>query len=159
MKCRMEVAEPGKALCIECAEKQRIRDRKRSETISDEKRKELYRRNSERGRKRYAERKTAGICVDCGKHKAVHGKVRCYDCLANGRRRSRKRRGNDIPRNERTEYGLCYICGKPVCEESGNLCKEHYDLLSGQMKELIKNPAKNMVKAKEEYAKSFRKGG
>ena len=61
-------------------------------------------------------------CVCCGKQDSftLIGKKICYECLEKyhkktgyGFKKSKKVKQQTIPRNERGDYGLCYICGKP----------------------------------------------
>ena len=156
MNCKSEAAEPGKTLCFKCAEKDRERARKRREGMSEEQKKAQYSKNAEYNRRTYAERKAAGICTKCGKRKVAPGSVLCIDCRTKKRRKKDPRWNNDIPRSERKEHGLCYICGAPVCQESKSLCRKHYELYSNRMKHLNANPTEKMIKAREEYAKEFR---
>lgn len=62
------------------------------------------------------------MCVCCGKQDAftLIGKKICYECLEKyhkrrgyGFKKPKKVKQQNIPRNERYDYGLCYICGKP----------------------------------------------
>lgn len=156
MNCKTEVAEPGKALCIECAEKSRERNRKAEAKRTEEQKKILHEKAAERNRRIYSQRKAAGICTKCGKHKAVFGRTLCIDCLTRKRRQKDRRWNNDIPRSERVGYGLCYVCGDPVCRENEKLCQKHHDRYSEQMRRLNANPTENMIKARQEYAKNYR---
>lgn len=156
VNCKTETAEPGKTLCLECGEKSRERNRKTAAQRTEEQKKVLYEKNAERNRRIYSQRKAASICTKCGKHKAAYGRTLCINCLTRKRRQKDRRWNNDIPRSERAEYGLCYVCGNPVCRKSEKLCQKHYNLYSRQMKHLNANPTENMIKAREEYAERFR---
>lgn len=152
VRCRSEIAEPGKATCFECAEKMREQKRKIRAGMTEEQKKILREKAAESNRKLYKKRKDAGICVICGRHKATPGMVKCIDCRLKTNRRRRK----EIQRIERLEYGLCYVCGKPVCEASGKLCQEHYNMFHEQAKQLNANPSEGMLKAREDYVKRYR---
>lgn len=57
-------------------------------------------------KKTYEARKLQGICVRCGKVKAVHGKVMCAECAEKSRIDTREKR--EFMRN----IGICPRCGK-----------------------------------------------
>ncbi len=156
VNCKNETAEPGKTLCFECAEKSRARNRKAAANRTEEQKETMRRKHAEYCRQKYAERKAAGICTKCGERKAVRGRTLCIDCRTKRRRKKDPRWNNDIPRSERVGYGLCYVCGKPVCRESKSLCLEHYELYSGLMRHRNANPTEKMIRAREEYAEKYR---
>ena len=149
VNCKTREAEPGKTLCLECQEKSRIKNRRALEKMTEQEKQERYRRNNERYRRVYAERKQKGVCVKCGKRKSVAGRTLCIDCLVKSRRRKDRRYNNEIERNERPEYGLCYVCAQPVCEESASLCRKHYELYAGLMRERNANPTPAMLEHRE----------
>lgn len=67
------------------------------------------------------------MCADCGKQDAytLNGRYRCFECNEKHRKsetdliKIEKERETPLPRNQRFEYGLCYMCGKQI---------ENYDL-------------------------------
>ena len=85
------------------------------------------------------------MCVCCGKQDAftLIGKKICYECLEKyhkrrgyGFKKPKKVKQQTIPRNERGDYGLCYICGKPKenielkwSEKENRLCLKCYQRL------------------------------
>lgn len=104
--CRKRESEPNRVFCFECAEKRKRRSAlhyvPRSINTTAEK------------------RKKDGICVQCGQRKAMKNRVRCGICLEKNRMKQWERRGKPIARNERKEYGACYICG---AESEDILCE------------------------------------
>lgn len=77
------------------------------------------RKDAIRNRKRYYERKAAGLCVDCGKRPPTDGKVTCTEC----REKRRERSHSEQYKEHRREYvqktrdlwqslHCCRICGK-----------------------------------------------
>lgn len=75
-------------LCIRCGKKEAVEGLTQCEICRQ---REMYHhkrkiteaqkiKNKENAKKRYNERKKNGICVRCGKNKAIPGKVRCLDC-------------------------------------------------------------------------------
>lgn len=90
--------------------------------------KKHYRKHRENvsrcNKKRVEKLKEQGMCVTCGKRKAVPGKTLCEICLMKKRDDYRKRNGYQIPRHERKSYGLCYICGKELEDKNRNICKD-----------------------------------
>lgn len=73
IRCGKHKTETGFSQCREC----RGRDRP---TIHSE---EALKRQKEKAKLRYAERKNQGICVRCGKEKALPGIVLCSICRIN----------------------------------------------------------------------------
>lgn len=120
--CRKNSLIGTEKLCKECAAK-------KAETAAKcrDKNRELYNKNHREYRKViYRERKDAGICVRCGKRKAREGKAMCPICAKKDAEYHRTRYANtkhnvDVPRSERPDHGLCYICGAPI--ESGKICE------------------------------------
>lgn len=90
------------------------------------------------GKKMREKRKAAGMCVRCGKAKAVEGQTLCVACrVRNGIKANeyyhnlteeQKQKLLDKKKKERAErkaQGLCIKCGQPVFG-SYVLCKKHY---------------------------------
>ena len=76
--------------------------------------------------KLYQERKAAGICVICGKRKAVKNRVRCLDCLQRAKRQDtagRRRRGM-LPKDHFDGVDWCRLCGKKKPVEGQQLCSD-----------------------------------
>jgi hypothetical protein len=70
-RCGCGIAEPGRVYCARCY--QRIRNQKDRRDPGCVKRKAYSRERRER-------LKAAGLCVDCGKARAVEGRIRCQRC-------------------------------------------------------------------------------
>lgn len=114
VRCHKELAEPNKVFCLNCADKDNERaKRRRSDDLETFRKKDMD---------KYYNLKRQGICTYCKHEKADHGKTKCKKCLAKVRNK-RNACKNDIARSERTAYGMCYICGrknitgKKVCEQ------------------------------------------
>lgn len=65
------------------------------------------------------------LCRACRKRQRAVGHTYCESCLAKKRIESREIRNrtknNGIPRSERPNYGLCYICGGKL-DRDGRIC-------------------------------------
>jgi len=69
-RCKTQFNKPGRVYCEKCAEKNN------QATLA-------YRdpeANKQRCKTRYQEWKAKGICVTCGKRKAIHGLTQCDTC-------------------------------------------------------------------------------
>lgn len=92
-------------------------------------------------RERRAWLKEHHMCTECKAVDALTmaGGKRCTECIEKDRRRKGKEivwvditeeKEAVIPREERRDYGLCYICGDPVREkvtDRGGICKKCYE--------------------------------
>lgn len=75
----------------------------------------------------YRERREQGICVRCGKCRAVQGKARCITCLMKEREQDRRRYvPAEIPRGERNRYGLCITCSNSLDMDGMKVCSRCY---------------------------------
>lgn len=119
VRCHKRAAEPNKVMCLECADTERIKDKKKRErNLESEKKRDLD---------KYYWLKEHGICTYCKHEKAVPGKTKCKKCLAKIRAKRQAKRC-DIDRSERRSCGVCYICGKnPVLSGKG-VCNECHKL-------------------------------
>lgn len=102
-RCKVRDAEPGRTLCFECAEYQRINNPKYQ---SKEKKRDLNKKRAERLR-------SAGLCKTCGKKPVYkhNGRtyVECYECHIKTINRARKKR--EDTGHHWVEQGLCIWCG------------------------------------------------
>ncbi|MGL5713502.1 MAG: hypothetical protein ACRCX2_10825 [Paraclostridium sp.] len=116
VKCRKEKSAEGRVSCWSCLDKDI--ERKQNKKISKDKKDVALKRN-----KRKKDLCVAfGVCRNCQKKDVKRGQL-CLECwLKNKNKRQAKK--TDINRSDRHEYGLCFICGKPVHKEY-KLCKEH----------------------------------
>lgn len=97
-------------------------------------------------KKQWAEKKKAqGLCLSCGKRKAVHG-VRCAECAAKCLEYSKayyikkKLRNNPDGKTitqRRRDNGLCVYCGKPVVTGK-KVCKIHYEVKLQEVQLMMK---------------------
>lgn len=100
----------GKIYCFECNEKHIKHEKER---LKDP---EVRAKVNALQRKRTQSRKEQGLCINCGKRKALTGKSYCERCAIKIRERSlKKRRENgQKDRNEEVYKGNCYICFAPA---------------------------------------------
>lgn len=120
-RCRTEAVESGYTLCLAC----RMDERERTRQYQKRRRGDETTRNAlnQKLRERYEARKSAGLCVDCGKREAQSGRVRCTHCLAYMRRHKHK---YDEAHKKRKAYWMCLKCENPALE-GYKLCQKHYD--------------------------------
>ena len=79
-------------------------------------------RTRARSKKRYDERKAAGLCVKCG-GVPVEGRVLCADCAAKQRTYDKKGRAKKTY-DERLEAGKCVKCGIAYAEFLHVMCRK-----------------------------------
>ena len=125
-QCQSEEAEPGKQNCWDCAEKARKAEQARRDAETAGQRTVRLAYNHSYTRTRRESLKAAGLCTRCGKRKSQAGKSVCIDCRIVLRREREQRKPDTLLRNERPDYGLCYICGSEVFEGK-KVCLKHYD--------------------------------
>ena len=69
-------------------------------------------------KKRYDRLKAAGICIQCGKEKALPGRIRCKECSQKGREYQ-----NKIYQLYK-EKGICVKCHQAKAEPGSASCRE-----------------------------------
>ena len=117
VRCHKNTAEPHKIMCLECADKEKIADKKKRE-----KNLEIVKAHD---LDKYYRLKEQGICTYCKHRAAVPGKTKCVKCLAKIKAKRDLNR-KDISRSERVSYGICYICGKDKIIDGHGVCEECY---------------------------------
>ena len=138
-KCRRERAINGLTLCWRCrlnvAESSAIRWRNRTE----EERKEITKKNTERLKAVREERKMTGVCVVCGKRKPKKGRVTCEICLAKRSRKERERRigKGRIPWEVRIDGHHCYRCMDENLVPGKKLCPKCYEKACANLKKAL----------------------
>ena len=113
VKCGRAPALPERTQCGPCAERRLATDRERHARARAEGK---PRRDSavarladrERGRRRRAERRAAGLCIRCGNVAPEEGRSMCEPCRDDRRAAKRARRA------ERRAAGRCEDCAAPV---------------------------------------------
>lgn len=130
-QCGKNSVAKGKTRCLDCLEKMAESQRKRFERETEEERKIRLQKNKERSRKRYQERKSQGLCVNCNKPQSIHSTVYCIDCAIKNQRRNDKKKSG-IQRNERSAYGKCYVCNEPV-GKCGTMCDKCYSMVCANL--------------------------
>ena len=118
-ECGKEIVYGTDRICFEC----RAKKYNRKKELSEEQKNKILEKNRERQKERYKELSEKGICVHCGKRKAVAGRKRCAICLEKDAYRKRKQRfDRQNIKDYRRENHLCYYCGNPIDLPSGQLC-------------------------------------
>jgi hypothetical protein len=118
IRCGKNKAEPHKKMCYECLGKES--DTYKSKGRTGEQRE----KDRERKRQLAEERRTAHICIRCGKHHTDTGGLCAY---CRGKQKTyRDNNRSDIQRSERPDYGICYICGKQPIIEGKKVCSSCY---------------------------------
>lgn len=79
-----------------------------------------------------AERKSKGLCIDCGKPICSKSKCYCIDCRLKALKRNKK---TDNPVEYRVENGLCKICGKEPLIPGKKLCVKCYETVCNNLKQ------------------------
>lgn len=146
--CGQRDVEPNTQLCFECAQ----RKYKKANEYYQKHKEKIKEQAKERSKKIYEERKENGICVKCGKRKAIKGLTFCIECRAKSKRVKDKRWNNDINRSERPSYGMCYVCGKKITSNE-KLCDICLERCRKQMTILNKNPTKKMIEQRTRWKK------
>lgn len=114
----------GEKRCPECRAKANRNAARRGRTDGERK------KNNDSCRLRYHEYAARGICVKCGRRRAVPGKRRCGICAHRRADQDRQRRGTSgMARAERCGYGLCYTCGSILDMDNVKLCSRCYAAL------------------------------
>ena len=145
VRCGKRDAFYNKTKCPECIEKAQKRDREHYA----ENREKILQRKKKRSKPLYARRKAEGLCVKCGRKKAIKG-IYCLECYVKERKREiertekRKRENGGYIREIWKEKGLCIQCGEPTLPGK-RLCQKHYEVA-----------AKNAEHARK-YSKWWRK--
>ena len=128
-KCGKRMAEPNKALCFECSEMEMVYQKRYLSKMTDEEQEIFKDKSRVTAMTRYHKLKNSGICVSCGRRKALNGNVFCLDCKV--RKKKKRMENHSIYRHERPDYGLCFICGRPVYENH-RTCKDCYEKRKAQ---------------------------
>lgn len=133
--CNAEKIAKGKAACLNCLSINAEAARKRRDNFTPEQKAKADKQCDDSHKRLYNERKAAGICVKCGKHKARQGHVRCVECTIKLNRAAEKHRRKIgvKPHYMLTEYDVCYICGREPLQGK-RLCAVHYDIAMQNLK-------------------------
>ena len=95
------------------------------------------RRGATKKRARREQRESMGLCVVCGKRKAIKGKKHCLECLLKARRANRAQYDAKRVKTNFSE-GLCCKCNDPVVPGK-KVCARHYDIARRSMEAARKN--------------------
>ena len=114
--CGQADAAPHIKLCWECLYKSNERKCKYRANMTEEQKQSERKKDAERIKKRYAERKAAGKCVRCGKKPAASGRAMCVMCAKrDANRHMEKRRENgDLPKYMFGDGYHCVTSGKNI---------------------------------------------
>ena len=155
--CFKERTYGEERMCLLCKAKAYERRQKRKEAMTEEEYKEFklkYRdKDLEQKRKVKLERKENGLCVDCGKRKALNNRVRCGICLAKDRERHNLRNAmnRDITKSKqyRLKNHLCYNCGTLLDKDNKNTvcnkCSEIFSEAGRKGGEVVKMKYSNIM--------------
>ena len=141
VSCGQRDAFQGHVRCSECIEKNYLAS---ARCWDDKSKREKYNQQSNKSRKeKYEKRKTAGLCVKCGKP-AKNG-VYCERCREkrNAQRRSGRSPGEHF--RERIKKGVCIYCEGRVVP-GHNFCEKH-----------LEERRKNMEKINSHASSTWRK--
>ena len=113
VKCGRAPALPERTQCGPCVERRLAADRARHARarVAGKPRRDseaARQADRERGRRRRAERRAAGLCIRCGNVAPEEGRSMCEPCRDDRRAAKRTRRA------ERRAAGLCEDCAAPV---------------------------------------------
>lgn len=122
-ECRKNKLAGEEKICPECLAKKA--EYRANHPLNDDKRRKNNEAFKQYSKNLYAERRKAGICVRCGKAKAVKSKAKCFICQSKDNAIHRKRTENRQNIKEyRKENHLCYRCGEPIDRPQGQLCQK-----------------------------------
>ena len=157
-QCRNEDAEPNRLLCWDCAEKARQRGQAyRSNMTADEREKQkVYNRIYSKNRR--INRIEKGICIRCGQRKMRFGIQLCIDCHIRLKRYKESKKPDTLLRNERPDYGLCYICGNPSASDK-KLCEKHLEVARKIYQKRVQILIGKTTYGDDLTPKSFKKAG
>lgn len=117
-RCKKQKALPNRRYCGDCLHKLSEEQIQRYHRMTENNLRQI----NKRLRIRYQERKSKGICVTCGKKRAITSEVRCLECKEKARKLNEdyRRRKGAVPRISYGDGFHCVICGAEV--ENKNLC-------------------------------------
>lgn len=113
VRCGQRDAKLTSIYCPECADKRAEYNRRWTERNGQKRRDYAHGRYEAK----VSERRSAGLCISCGKRPAKAGRVRCEMCLAKDReshKRSARKRGA-ITWDMRGDGLHCFTCCRPIC--------------------------------------------
>lgn len=123
--CFVRPAAREKTKCPDCLDEDAERARQKRAARTDEQCRRAKKKSNESHKKLYEERKSHGICVQCGNRPPQGASVRCGICKAKARAaqdKIRRKRGQRT-HEECCELDNCYNCGgvplpnKRLCAE------------------------------------------
>ena len=97
VRCHHHEAMNGKVTCLDCREKEREVDRQRKQKALANETLEHKTRRLQVAKARRERLKAQGLCIRCGKRKALQGKQHCLECNIKRRRinrESKRRKAN-----------------------------------------------------------------
>lgn len=117
IRCRVNDVQPGHTRCLQCRFDENEEGRKRRDNWTPEQHEAEKARQRASAKRRYDERRAAGLCTKCGKRPPSHGKTMCPRCLSRNARNNLnyKRKHGALPSDMRGDGLYCSLCCKPVC--------------------------------------------
>lgn len=103
--CRCRFPKPGRRICEDCKGRS---ERWKNGTKKGIAARRMY--NKKRAARRAAERRLAGLCVQCGRRPLIPGYARCSVCLDS---RAARARSNARANGHEPDGRRCSVCGSP----------------------------------------------
>lgn len=97
VRCHRNDATKGMVTCLDCREKEHEYDRQRKQKALANEPQEHKAKRLQVAKARRERLKAQGLCIWCGKHKALSGKQHCLECSIKRKRANReykKRKAN-----------------------------------------------------------------
>lgn len=98
VRCHHHEAMNGKVTCLDCREKEREVDRQRKQKALANETPEHKAERVRKVRERVERLKAQGLCIWCGKRRALQGKQQCLECYI-----KRKRANREYKKRKRNE--------------------------------------------------------
>lgn len=125
-QCGVREHAPGRVRCEIClAQNAESKHRQYEQETQEQRASRLSSVNTYRKKMR-SNRKNSGKCIWCGKPLSTYSSCFCPDCRVKNQKNN-ERNKSDIPRSERTLYGICYRCGKNPVIPGRKLCETCYE--------------------------------
>ena len=125
-QCGVREHAPGRVRCEICLAQNAESKRRQYEQETQEQRASRLSSVNTYRKKMRSNRKNSGKCIWCGKPLSAYSTCFCPDCRIKNQKNN-ERNKSDIPRSERTLYGICYRCGKNPVIPGRKLCETCYE--------------------------------
>lgn len=126
--CGHEIVYDGFATCEMCRDKQKEYSAKFYSKETEEEKLARNIKQAEYIKNKRQERKTKGVCVECGKKLCANSTIHCLEHYIANKKAYKK---IEIPREQRVDYGLCYTCGNEIEDKHYKLCNGCLERIRG----------------------------